>query len=112
MLSPVIGNLPINAIVFGTRGNAARKLDELVPRRAEDVATGRPSYWRVAASAGWAGLCQCVVATVSQLLGVGGVARSCLSDALICGSLQKCSFVLAFGCVDCFLCYQCESRSS
>ncbi len=44
MMSPVLGNLPINAIVFGTRGSAARTLDALFPRRAEDLATGRPSY--------------------------------------------------------------------
>lgn len=66
-MSPVLGNLPINAIVFGTRGSAARTLDALFPRRAEDLAAGRPSYWRVALSATWAGLCQCVVATPVEL---------------------------------------------
>jgi solute carrier family 25 carnitine/acylcarnitine transporter 20/29 len=67
MMSPVLGNLPINAIVFGTRGSASRTLDSLFPRRAEDLATGRPSYWRTGLAATWAGLCQCVVATPVEL---------------------------------------------
>ena len=66
-MSPVLGNLPINAIVFGTRGSASRTLDSLFPRRAEDLATGRPSYWRTGLAATWAGLCQCVVATPVEL---------------------------------------------
>jgi len=40
MMSPVLGNLPINAIVSGTRGSASGTLDSLFPRRAEDLATG------------------------------------------------------------------------
>jgi solute carrier family 25 carnitine/acylcarnitine transporter 20/29 len=68
LLSPLVGNLPINAIVFGARGNADRMLDELVPRSAADRASGRPSYWRGTVAALWAGWLQLIVLVPVELV--------------------------------------------
>jgi hypothetical protein len=56
-----MGNLPINTIVFGARGHADRFQDLHFPRKAEDIASGKPSYLRVSVSSMWAGTLQLIV---------------------------------------------------
>jgi solute carrier family 25 carnitine/acylcarnitine transporter 20/29 len=68
LTSPLLANAPINAIVFGARGNMARLLDEAFPRSAADLDSGRPSYWRGAIAACWAGSTQCLVCVPADLV--------------------------------------------
>jgi solute carrier family 25 carnitine/acylcarnitine transporter 20/29 len=66
--SPLAANAPINAIVFGARGNAARILEEWMPRPREEVESGIPSYWRGAVAACWAGTAQLVLCVPSEVV--------------------------------------------
>jgi hypothetical protein len=66
--SPLAANAPINAIVFGARGNAARILEEWCPRPREEVGSGVPSYWRGAVAACWAGTAQLVLCVPSEVV--------------------------------------------
>jgi len=68
MLSPLLGNAPLNAIVFGAKGNATRFLESNFPRSQAAIDSGRPCYWRGALGALWAGWFQCLVAVPVELI--------------------------------------------
>ena len=57
--SPLLGNAPMNAIVFGANGNANRTLDRLWGPR---DTTGGPDYARLYLAGTWAGVLQSFVA--------------------------------------------------
>jgi len=65
MLSPVLGNAPLNAVVFGAYGNANRVLDHFFPQTKK---LESPSYWRLYSAGCWAGLMQCLVCTPVELV--------------------------------------------
>lgn len=68
MLSPLLGNAPLNMIVFGTYGNMRRTLDRYFP---DPLPSGHrlaePSYWKLYAAGTYAGAAQCIVCTPSTL---------------------------------------------
>lgn len=68
MLSPLLGNAPINAIVFGAKGHAGRVLDQHFPRTEREKALDRPAYWRGAVASTWGGALQCVVVVPTELV--------------------------------------------
>ncbi len=64
MLSPLLGNAPLNMIVFGTNGNMNRILNKHYP----DNNTLQPNYWKLYISGTYAGAAQCIVCTPVELV--------------------------------------------
>jgi solute carrier family 25 carnitine/acylcarnitine transporter 20/29 len=68
MTSPLIGNAPMNAIVFGCNGNMNRLLYTYSPRTKDEILHGTPRYWQIYISAAYAGAAQCIVCTPVELI--------------------------------------------
>ncbi len=68
MASPLLGNAPLNAIVFGCNGHMNRLLDKQFPSKHSNSGVKTPEYARLYLSATWGGIAQCVIATPVELI--------------------------------------------
>lgn len=68
MLSPLLGNAPLNAIVFGANGSMSRLLQKHYPQPKHEIEQGIPSYWRVGLSAMYGGAYSCIVCVPMELI--------------------------------------------
>lgn len=66
MLSPLLGNAPLNMIVFGTNGNMNRTLNKYYPDN--NNTTNQPNYYKLYISGTYAGAAQCIVCTPVELV--------------------------------------------
>lgn len=69
MATPLLGNAPMQAVVFGAYGNMTRILDDYYPPAPKVTGvTTRPEYGKLYAAGSWAGVIQCVIATPAELI--------------------------------------------
>lgn len=64
MASPLAGNAPLNAVMFGAYGNGMRSLDSIMGKDPPN----QTSHLKVALAGGWGGFLQCFVTTPMELI--------------------------------------------
>lgn len=69
MTSPLVGNAPMNAVVFGAYGNAKRFLDDTFPRPTKNYAgRTKPQYANIYLAGAWAGALQSLVTSPVEMV--------------------------------------------
>ena len=91
MVSPLIGNGPINAIVFATFGTARRQFDAAVG----PVAAEKHKFWSIGFAGSLAGLCQGPISSPTELLKCKLQVRRSVVRACVC--VCECVFVCGGG---------------
>eukprot|EP00466_Bigelowiella_natans_P016204 jgi/Bigna1/54313/estExt_Genewise1Plus.C_310122 len=68
--SPLIGNVPMQAVVFGMNGNANRLMDKYIPslREKKDDVSRKPNFVRLYIAGSWAGVGQLSVCVPVELV--------------------------------------------
>ncbi|GAB5369850.1 hypothetical protein AAMO2058_001441900 [Amorphochlora amoebiformis] len=71
MTSPLVGNAPMQAIVFGMNGNANRIMDKYIPslrQKERDLPGSKPNFLRLYLAGTWAGIGQLSVCVPVELI--------------------------------------------